>query len=151
MWNTYCFTVKVGHDETEIIIGNWIYYKCYFPENFRRILSCVQLFFIKRKQKMTLDNASSVDPIDFIETRCPVGRETDEKPRCRLLVSLLIRFQLSSDRELLNATPLVSLDNLVTPIRQTWESCIIRAYKTSPGRRCNHGNFNFTSHRAIDR
>lgn len=27
------------------------------------------------------DNVCSVDPIDFIEARCPVARKTDEKPR----------------------------------------------------------------------
>lgn len=61
-------------------------------------------------------------------------------PRCRLLVSLLIRFQLPPDRELLNATPLVSLDNLVTSIRQTSESSMVRACrKCQPNDRGRNG------------
>lgn len=66
------------------------------------------------------------------QTQCPVAQKTDEKPR--LLVSLLIRFQLPPDREnSFNATPLVSLDNLVTSIRQSIRSIAVTARVTWKG------------------
>lgn len=74
--------------------------------------------------------------------KCPVARETDEKPPVPIT-----RFtanpisELPPDRELLNATPLVSLDNPVTSIRQTSEPNVARRKCRPVKTRDPHGKF----------